>query len=328
LGDKWGLEDQHALGGAPLFVPVWRGSDQANAETLEDKAGTLNRNAGQSGGILFHQPDPSAIVNVRRLTPVECERLQGFPDGWTSGGVDETGRLRAQSDAPRYKQLGNAVTVNVAEWIGRRMATVMNHPANEPAPAVAPPDVAAAAPTLERVNGDDSDALPDLKVEDHELAGLDAGEQDALFMEKRLEQTLFQLGIVTGERDRLEEQLAVTRHNIRAEQATAGQLRVDLKHAGEQLREANRAADYFREQQNKAAAERDALQRELDRTRAGRHDAEPVGAELASAKAQLEWMETMLESTRVEHDRRMETMKARVACLRAVLQVVRGRGEA
>lgn len=45
---------------------------------------------------------------VRRLTPVECERLQGFPDNWTDG----------QADTHRYKQMGNAVTVNVAHYIG------------------------------------------------------------------------------------------------------------------------------------------------------------------------------------------------------------------
>jgi len=48
---------------------------------------------------------------VRRLTPVECERLQGFPDNWTDG----------QADSTRYKQMGNAVTVNVIEWIGGRI---------------------------------------------------------------------------------------------------------------------------------------------------------------------------------------------------------------
>jgi len=48
---------------------------------------------------------------VRRLTPVECERLQGFPDGWTSG----------QADSNRYKQMGNAVAVPVVEWIISRM---------------------------------------------------------------------------------------------------------------------------------------------------------------------------------------------------------------
>ena len=47
---------------------------------------------------------------IRRLTPTECERLQGFPDGWTLG-----------SDTQRYKQCGNAVTVNVIEAIAKRL---------------------------------------------------------------------------------------------------------------------------------------------------------------------------------------------------------------
>lgn len=50
-------------------------------------------------------------LNVRRLTPRECERLQGFPDDWTA----------SQSDSQRFKQMGNAVTVNVIEWIGKRI---------------------------------------------------------------------------------------------------------------------------------------------------------------------------------------------------------------
>ena len=48
---------------------------------------------------------------IRRLTPVECERLQGFPDGWTDG----------VSDTQRYKQLGNAVTTNVITAIGEEI---------------------------------------------------------------------------------------------------------------------------------------------------------------------------------------------------------------
>jgi DNA (cytosine-5)-methyltransferase 1 len=51
---------------------------------------------------------------LRYITPIEAERLQGFPDDWTAG----------QSDSARYKQMGNAVTVNVAEWIGRRIVEV------------------------------------------------------------------------------------------------------------------------------------------------------------------------------------------------------------
>lgn len=53
----------------------------------------------------------------RRLTPTECERLQGFPDGHTEFYADGT----RVADGPRYRMLGNAVTVNVAEWIGRRI---------------------------------------------------------------------------------------------------------------------------------------------------------------------------------------------------------------
>ena len=52
-------------------------------------------------------------LRVRRLTPTECERLQGFPDGWTA--------VNGQSDSARYKQLGNAVCVPVAKWIGERI---------------------------------------------------------------------------------------------------------------------------------------------------------------------------------------------------------------
>lgn len=58
---------------------------------------------------------------VRRLTPTECCRLQGFPDNWNEEGIDKSGRRIAMADASRYKQLGNAVTVNVAEWIAARI---------------------------------------------------------------------------------------------------------------------------------------------------------------------------------------------------------------
>lgn len=59
---------------------------------------------------------------VRRLTPLETERLQGFPDGWTMPAktIDDLDKL----DSARYHACGNAVTVNVAKWIGIRIATV------------------------------------------------------------------------------------------------------------------------------------------------------------------------------------------------------------
>ena len=72
---------------------------------------------------------------VRRLTPMECERLQGFPDGWTSKRMElelegnewkPTGKVEEQKDGPRYRQMGNAVSVPVAEYIGRRMAEAVD----------------------------------------------------------------------------------------------------------------------------------------------------------------------------------------------------------
>ena len=74
----------------------------SNANTFEDVSPTLKAS---------QQPPSFFETTVRRLTPTECERLQGFPDGWTDG----------QADSNRYKQMGNAVAVPVVEWIIGRM---------------------------------------------------------------------------------------------------------------------------------------------------------------------------------------------------------------
>ena len=57
-----------------------------------------------------------ATFGVRRLTPRECERLQGFPDDWTA--------VNGMSDSARYRMLGNAVAEPCAEWIGQRIMEV------------------------------------------------------------------------------------------------------------------------------------------------------------------------------------------------------------
>ena len=57
---------------------------------------------------------------VRRLTPRECERLQGFPDDWTNVPVGN----KAAADGPRYKALGNSMATNVMEFIGERIQLV------------------------------------------------------------------------------------------------------------------------------------------------------------------------------------------------------------
>ena len=62
-------------------------------------------------------------MSVRRLTPTECERLQGFPDGHTA--IPWKGKPASECpDGPRYRALGNSMAVNVMRWIGRRIELV------------------------------------------------------------------------------------------------------------------------------------------------------------------------------------------------------------
>ena len=71
--------------------------------------------------------------SIRRLTPLECERLQGFPDGWTctdlpleayAADPDAAALACTCPDSPRYRALGNAVTVPVIQWLGQRLRRV------------------------------------------------------------------------------------------------------------------------------------------------------------------------------------------------------------
>lgn len=106
-----GLEDgAMTLGGQPQYLQTFcMAQGQGNAEVVKDGEPSLTCN--------HEQPIVGApFVGVRRLTPTEAERLQGFNDGWTAG----------QSDSARYKQLGNAVSVPVVEWIGKRIVEVEN----------------------------------------------------------------------------------------------------------------------------------------------------------------------------------------------------------
>jgi DNA (cytosine-5)-methyltransferase 1 len=91
---------------------AWSGELTAST----DVAGTLQR--GGEGGRVDGVMTP--LMAVRRLTPRECERLQGFPDDYTL--VEYRGKPAA--DGPRYKALGNSMAVPVMRWIGQRIAAV------------------------------------------------------------------------------------------------------------------------------------------------------------------------------------------------------------
>lgn len=79
------------------------------------KAGSIGYHIEQAPTLTGRQQDLATQIgpSVRRLTPRECERLQGFPDDWTL--VD------GMADSPRYRMLGNAVAVPAVEWILRRL---------------------------------------------------------------------------------------------------------------------------------------------------------------------------------------------------------------
>lgn len=102
------LTDQTIRNGHVMPVAYWDGGDLSDTldvsvlvkrQTMPDK----RRMAAVVGGF-----------RVRRLTPTECERLQGFPVHWTEG----------QADSHRYRQMGNAVTVPVAQWIARQILQI------------------------------------------------------------------------------------------------------------------------------------------------------------------------------------------------------------
>ncbi len=117
-----GHESSHANGGGQLAVAIrLHGTDgtTSTASFTETSSSLCSR---APGGI--ENSTTTAVMHgmaVRRLTPRECERLQGFPDDYTL--VEYRGKLAA--DGPRYRALGNSMAVPVMRWIGQRIARSM-----------------------------------------------------------------------------------------------------------------------------------------------------------------------------------------------------------
>ena len=108
--------------GTPLVaVPAigvsLRGREGGGTAELGDEVGNCLRASG-GGGDKAHV---LASMQVRRLTPRECERLQGFPDGHTDV---PSANGKPAADGPRYKALGNSWAVPVARWVGERIEAV------------------------------------------------------------------------------------------------------------------------------------------------------------------------------------------------------------
>tara|TARA_R110000751_G_scaffold60618_2_gene126431 strand:- start:737 stop:1744 length:1008 start_codon:yes stop_codon:yes gene_type:complete len=89
--------------------------------THQDVSATLNASGSGTSRPGGQGAEPDFIISSpapRRLTPRECERLQGFPDDWTQWSDTK----KEIADGPRYRMMGNAVTVNVAKWLGEQLS--------------------------------------------------------------------------------------------------------------------------------------------------------------------------------------------------------------
>jgi DNA (cytosine-5)-methyltransferase 1 len=96
----------------PRFVRNGRGAPDEVTSPLKAESGRTGKGDGATC--------VATAMAVRRLTPVECERLQGFPDNWTQ--IPYRGKPAA--DGPRYKALGNSMAVPCMRWIGDRLDAV------------------------------------------------------------------------------------------------------------------------------------------------------------------------------------------------------------
>ena len=100
----------------PIIKPTQLGQ---STQTYAYKNGTIIGKVNQDA-FTIRSSNPNGVnVNksIRRLTPIECERLQGFPDNWTKTGKE----LGTISDSQRYKMCGNAVTVDVVEAVAKKI---------------------------------------------------------------------------------------------------------------------------------------------------------------------------------------------------------------
>jgi DNA (cytosine-5)-methyltransferase 1 len=88
---------------------------------LKDEAGTIHSSSGSGGNTDQYVID----YRIRRLTPIECERLQGFPDNHTEYGIYD-GEVKKMSNTQRYKQCGNAVTVDVVKAVAQQLIPIYN----------------------------------------------------------------------------------------------------------------------------------------------------------------------------------------------------------
>jgi len=109
---------------------VYKESEQASALKQRDYKDATDLILSGGGSTEMGEEKKAKMV-VRRLTPLECERLQGFPDGWTDIGewTDTKGKVHQPADSPRYKALGNSIAIPFWFYLLRRISAQYERPA-------------------------------------------------------------------------------------------------------------------------------------------------------------------------------------------------------
>ena len=105
-------------------VAIENHSQDSRVKITGDVTQTLSRKDGTGGNNVPLVMTYRQRLIVRRLTPLECERLQGYPDGWTDIGewTDSKGKRHKEADSPRYMALGNSIALPVWKWVMKRIS--------------------------------------------------------------------------------------------------------------------------------------------------------------------------------------------------------------
>ena len=134
-------------GGTAILEPVvplegngCRESHKGDGWSTEQVSYTLN--TVERHGVAYGETelsDPQAVAQpvhycVRRLTPLECTRLQGYPDGWVDIGdwIDSKGKKHKEADAPKYKALGNSIALPFWKWLCRNIVNELQNYGHTP----------------------------------------------------------------------------------------------------------------------------------------------------------------------------------------------------
>ena len=115
------------LGGGSEILVCEANNMEFSAQRIDeykqsDQASTLAHRMYRSATDLITEGDENVNSVVRRLTPLECERLQGMPDNWSKYGINEKGEVYELSDTARYKLQGNGIATPFWRWMLKRIS--------------------------------------------------------------------------------------------------------------------------------------------------------------------------------------------------------------